>query len=270
MLTQLPPVCALTTNTFLRRPVVTVVAAAYVLITACVCATLAGASSASFPPPGRIVYTAGTPRRGRFTAWPDRFAYLGHEDETTWEHQIILHRVVTPKRSRLWMRSTPPAGSTRRRTEPTWTSASMTSTGRSRRSRDRRPSEVPADPLPRATRLCGCASADRLGGHAGSLRKRVLPRSRAHRRRTRGARRSRRAWTRRRRSLARRRARRPTDRVSRAGSTARESGCPSWWSAGGIGPEPRASDHRGELPAPRRRGATRRAFGRLGNALLML
>ena len=27
--------------------------------------------------------------------WPDRFAYLGHEDETTWQHQIILHRVAT-------------------------------------------------------------------------------------------------------------------------------------------------------------------------------
>jgi hypothetical protein len=31
--------------------------------------------------------------------WPDRFAYLGHEDETTWQHEIILHRVTTPKRS---------------------------------------------------------------------------------------------------------------------------------------------------------------------------
>ena len=31
--------------------------------------------------------------------WPDRFAYLGYEDETTWRHQIILHRVATAKRS---------------------------------------------------------------------------------------------------------------------------------------------------------------------------
>jgi catechol 2,3-dioxygenase-like lactoylglutathione lyase family enzyme len=31
--------------------------------------------------------------------WPDRFAYLGYEDETTWRHQIILHRVTTAKRS---------------------------------------------------------------------------------------------------------------------------------------------------------------------------
>jgi predicted enzyme related to lactoylglutathione lyase len=31
--------------------------------------------------------------------WPDRYAYLGHEDETTWEHQIILHWVATAKRS---------------------------------------------------------------------------------------------------------------------------------------------------------------------------
>ena len=31
--------------------------------------------------------------------WPDRFAYLGHEDETTWQHQNILHRVATAKRS---------------------------------------------------------------------------------------------------------------------------------------------------------------------------
>ena len=31
--------------------------------------------------------------------WPDRFAYLGREDETTWQHQIILHRVATAKRS---------------------------------------------------------------------------------------------------------------------------------------------------------------------------
>ena len=44
-------------------PVVTVIAAAYVLITACVCATMAGASSASFPPPGRIVYSDSMPVR---------------------------------------------------------------------------------------------------------------------------------------------------------------------------------------------------------------
>jgi predicted enzyme related to lactoylglutathione lyase len=31
------------------------------------------------------------------SAWPDRFAYLGHEDETTWKHEIILHRVPTGK-----------------------------------------------------------------------------------------------------------------------------------------------------------------------------
>jgi predicted enzyme related to lactoylglutathione lyase len=31
--------------------------------------------------------------------WPDRFAYLGHEDDTTWRHEIILHRVTTVKRS---------------------------------------------------------------------------------------------------------------------------------------------------------------------------
>ena len=31
--------------------------------------------------------------------WPDRFAYLGLEDETTWRHEIILHRVTTAKRS---------------------------------------------------------------------------------------------------------------------------------------------------------------------------
>jgi predicted enzyme related to lactoylglutathione lyase len=33
------------------------------------------------------------------SAWPDRFAYLGHEDETTWKHEIILHRVPTAKTS---------------------------------------------------------------------------------------------------------------------------------------------------------------------------
>ena len=31
--------------------------------------------------------------------WPDRFAYLGFEDETTWRHEIILHRITTAKRS---------------------------------------------------------------------------------------------------------------------------------------------------------------------------
>jgi predicted enzyme related to lactoylglutathione lyase len=31
--------------------------------------------------------------------WPDRFAYLGYQDETTWKHEIILHRVPTSKRS---------------------------------------------------------------------------------------------------------------------------------------------------------------------------
>ncbi len=31
--------------------------------------------------------------------WPDRFAYLGHEDETTWRHEVILHRVATAKQS---------------------------------------------------------------------------------------------------------------------------------------------------------------------------
>ena len=34
-----------------------------------------------------------------WSPWPDRFAYLGYEDETTWQHQIILHRVTTAKRS---------------------------------------------------------------------------------------------------------------------------------------------------------------------------
>ncbi len=35
---------------------------------------------------------------GRISSqWPDRFAYLGHEDETTWKHEIILHRVATAK-----------------------------------------------------------------------------------------------------------------------------------------------------------------------------
>ena len=31
------------------------------------------------------------------SAWPDRFAYLGYEDEKTWKHEIILHRVPTAK-----------------------------------------------------------------------------------------------------------------------------------------------------------------------------
>ncbi len=31
--------------------------------------------------------------------WPDRFAYLGYEDETTWRHELILHLVATAKRS---------------------------------------------------------------------------------------------------------------------------------------------------------------------------
>jgi predicted enzyme related to lactoylglutathione lyase len=30
--------------------------------------------------------------------WPDRFAYLGYQDEKTWKHEIILHRVETKKR----------------------------------------------------------------------------------------------------------------------------------------------------------------------------
>lgn len=33
------------------------------------------------------------------SAWPDRFAYLGYQDEKTWKHEIILHRVPTAKRS---------------------------------------------------------------------------------------------------------------------------------------------------------------------------
>ena len=46
------------------------------VITACVCATVAGASSRSFPPPGRIVYSAATPAlgpdsHGLFTAAAD-------------------------------------------------------------------------------------------------------------------------------------------------------------------------------------------------------
>lgn len=31
------------------------------------------------------------------SAWPDRFAYLGYQDEKTWKHEIILHRVSTTK-----------------------------------------------------------------------------------------------------------------------------------------------------------------------------
>ena len=31
------------------------------------------------------------------SAWPDRFAYLGYQDEKTWKHEIILHRVETKK-----------------------------------------------------------------------------------------------------------------------------------------------------------------------------
>jgi catechol 2,3-dioxygenase-like lactoylglutathione lyase family enzyme len=33
------------------------------------------------------------------SAWPDRYAYLGYQDETTWKHEIILHRVPTAKTS---------------------------------------------------------------------------------------------------------------------------------------------------------------------------
>ena len=29
--------------------------------------------------------------------WPETFAYLGYEDEETWRHEIILHRVRTAK-----------------------------------------------------------------------------------------------------------------------------------------------------------------------------
>jgi predicted enzyme related to lactoylglutathione lyase len=29
--------------------------------------------------------------------WPDRFAYLGYQDEKTWKHDIILHRVAAAK-----------------------------------------------------------------------------------------------------------------------------------------------------------------------------
>jgi predicted enzyme related to lactoylglutathione lyase len=30
--------------------------------------------------------------------WPERFRYLGYQDETTWKHELILHRVPTSKR----------------------------------------------------------------------------------------------------------------------------------------------------------------------------
>jgi TolB protein len=68
----------LTAKTFLGLPVVKAVAAAmaaFVVIAAC-CATVAGASPESFPPPGRIVYGAATPSLGAdsrslFTAAPD-------------------------------------------------------------------------------------------------------------------------------------------------------------------------------------------------------
>ena len=33
------------------------------------------------------------------SAWPDRFAYLGYQDEKTWKHEIILHRVPMATRS---------------------------------------------------------------------------------------------------------------------------------------------------------------------------
>jgi predicted enzyme related to lactoylglutathione lyase len=33
------------------------------------------------------------------SVWPDRFAYLGYQDDKTWKHEIILHRVPTAKRS---------------------------------------------------------------------------------------------------------------------------------------------------------------------------
>lgn len=44
--------------------------------------------------------------------WPDRFAYLGHEDEKTWKHEVILHRVATAKASE------PAAVDTARRVDP--------------------------------------------------------------------------------------------------------------------------------------------------------
>lgn len=31
------------------------------------------------------------------SVWPDRFRYLGYQDEKTWKHEIILHRVQTSK-----------------------------------------------------------------------------------------------------------------------------------------------------------------------------
>lgn len=33
------------------------------------------------------------------SVWPETFAYLGYEDEETWRHEIILHRVRTAKMS---------------------------------------------------------------------------------------------------------------------------------------------------------------------------
>jgi predicted enzyme related to lactoylglutathione lyase len=33
------------------------------------------------------------------SAWPDRFAYLGYQNEKSWKHEIILHRVTTAKKS---------------------------------------------------------------------------------------------------------------------------------------------------------------------------
>jgi predicted enzyme related to lactoylglutathione lyase len=33
------------------------------------------------------------------SVWPDRYAYLGYQDEMTWKHEIILHRVPTAKTS---------------------------------------------------------------------------------------------------------------------------------------------------------------------------
>jgi hypothetical protein len=74
-------------------------------------------------------------RSGRFASpWPDRFAYQGHEDETTWRHEIILHRITTTKRS------DPDAVDVARRIDPaanraTRTSASTMSTRQLLRSR---------------------------------------------------------------------------------------------------------------------------------------
>jgi predicted enzyme related to lactoylglutathione lyase len=44
--------------------------------------------------------------------WPDRFRYLGYQDEKTWKHQIILHRVWTTKES------DPEAVDAKRRVDP--------------------------------------------------------------------------------------------------------------------------------------------------------